>query len=147
MHNGDTLDVLNIIERLEGGGVPPDQAKVQAAVLVDVVTGECRCMDARYVTRDDLDAALLPLKSGIQMVDAKIDRLAIENQATTDRLGSEIKGTAERLGSEIRGTAERLEMRIDKTAADIKTEIMKWTFSVWFLQTGLFTALLFKLAV
>ena len=59
MHNGDTLDVINIIARLEGGGVPPDQAKVQAAVLVDVVTGECRCMDARFVPRDDLGAELL----------------------------------------------------------------------------------------
>ena len=134
MHNGDTLDVLNIIERLEGGGVPHEQAKVQAAVLVDVVTGECKCMKARYVTRGDLSAALVPLESGIQVVDAKVDRLTVETKATAERLAFEAKATAELLG-----------MRIDKTASDLKSEMMKWTISVWFLQLGLFAALLFQL--
>ena len=133
MHNGATLDVLSIVERLEGGGVPHDQAKVQAAVLVDVIRGECKCMDARYLARDDLANELLPLKSGIQMVDAKVDRLAVEARATSDRLAAEAKAAT-----------ERLEMRMDKTAADLKSEIIKWTLSVWFLQFGLFTALLFK---
>ena len=134
MHNGDTLDVLNIIERLEGGGVPHEQAKVQAAVLVDVVTGECKCMETRYVTRGDHSAALMPLELGIQTVDAKVDRLTVETKATAERLAFEAKATAELLG-----------MRIDKTASDLKSEMMKWTISVWFLQLGLFTALLFQL--
>ena len=144
MHNGATLDVLSIVERLEGGGVPHDQAKVQAAVLVDVIRGECKCMDARYLARDDLANELLPLKSGIQMVDAKVDRLAVEARAMSDRLAVEARATSDRLAAEAKAATERLEMRMDKTAADLKSEIIKWTLSVWFLQFGLFTALLFK---
>jgi hypothetical protein len=51
----------------------------------------------------------------------------------------------DRLATEAMATTDRVEMKIDKSASDVKTEIMRWTVSVWFLQFGFFTALLFKL--
>lgn len=123
MTNGVPLDVLKIVERLEGGGVPPEQAKVQATVLADVISAERKWLDGRYLPREELAHALLPIKSGIERIDAKVDRLASETRAATDRL----------------------EMNIDKSAAEIKSELIRWTVSVWFLQLGFFTALLFKL--
>ena len=123
MNNGVPLDVFKIVERLEGGGVPPEQAKVQATVLSDVISEERKRVDARYLPRQDLACELLPIKSSIEKVDAKIDLLAIESRAS----------------------AERLELRIYKSVGDVKNEIMRWMLSLWFLQVGLVATLLFTL--
>lgn len=119
MNNGIPLDLLKIIERLEGGGVPHEQAKV----LADVISAERKWADARYLPREELAHALWPIKSSIDKVDATVDRLATENKATADRL----------------------EMKIDKSAAEVKIEIMRRTVALWFLQVGFVTALVFKL--
>ena len=108
MNNGVPLDVLKIVERLEGGGVPHEQA----SVLADVISAERRWADACYLPRENLAREFIPIKSSIDKVDAKVDRL---------------------------------EMKIDTSAAEVKFEIMRWTVTVWFLQLGFFTALLFKL--
>lgn len=122
MNNGIPLDVLKIVERLEGGGVPHEQAKVQATVLAEVIGAERQRTDARYLPRNELAYELLPIKTSIENLDAKVDRHAAESRARDDRL----------------------ELKIEKTAADVKNEILRWTFSLWFLQTGLLAAFIFK---
>jgi hypothetical protein len=123
MNNGVPLDVFKIVERLEGGGVPHEQAKVQATVLAEVIGAERQRTDARYLPRDELAREFVPIKSGIENLDAKVDRHAAESRARDDRL----------------------ELKIEKTAADVKNEILRWSFALWFLQTGLLATLIFKL--
>jgi hypothetical protein len=123
MNNGVPLDVLKIVERLEGGGVPHDQAKVQATVLAEVIGDERRRMDARYLPRDELAHALLPISTSIDRLDAKVDRHAAESRARDDRL----------------------ELKIEKSASDVKNDILRWALSLWFFQTGLLAALIFRL--
>lgn len=131
MNNGVPLDVLKIVERLEGGGVPHEQARVQATVLAEVIGDERRRMDARYLPRGELAHELWPIKSSIEKLDAKVDRLAAESQARDDRL---------------EGKLDRVELKIEKNAAEVKIDILRWAVSLWFLQTGLLAALIFKLA-
>ena len=112
MNNGVPLDVLKIVERLEGGGVPHEQAKVQATVLAEVIGDERKRMDARCLPREELAQELRPITSSIEKLDAK---------------------------------ADRLELKIEKTASDVKNDVLRWMFSLWFLQTGFLATVMFTL--
>lgn len=83
MTNDIPPDVLKLVERLEGGGVPHEQARV----LADVISAERKWAEARYLPRDDLGYELLPIKAGIDKVDAKVDRLEMK----IDKSAAEIK--------------------------------------------------------
>jgi hypothetical protein len=112
MNNGIPLDVLKIVERLERGGVPHEQARVQATVLAEVIGDERKRVDARYLPREALAHELWPIKSSIEKLDAKVDRL---------------------------------DLKIEKTASDVKNEVLRWMFSLWFLQTGFLATVLITL--
>lgn len=83
MNNGVPVDLLKIVERLEGAGVPHEQAKA----LAEVIDAERKSADARYLPRDDLAHELFPIKSGIDKVDAKVERLEIK----IDKSAAEVK--------------------------------------------------------
>ena len=126
MNNGIPPDVLKLVERLKGGGVPHEQARA----LADVISAERTWADARYLPRDDLGHELLPIKASVDKVDAKVDHLGMKIDKSV---------------VEVDAKFDRLEMKIDKSAAEVKFEIMRWTVALWFLQVGFVTALVFKL--
>ena len=86
MNNGVPLDVLKIVEHLERGGVPHEQARAQATDLAEVIGAERKRMDARYLPREELAHELLPIKASIESLDAKVDSHAAESRARDERL-------------------------------------------------------------
>lgn len=70
------IDTLKVAERLIDAGVPEQQAKAHASVLVDSLNSQETHLTTNFCTKDDLKAALAPIESRLSALELKIDQLA-----------------------------------------------------------------------
>ena len=118
------LDTLKMAERLEGAGVPVGQARMHALVLSDALDEAIRAEEAWIVARcankAEVSSEFCEVRSALEKLDAKIDKVA-----------------------------STLDAKIVATAAELKSELIRWVLtvsvSVGALQLALISGLLLKL--
>ena len=59
------FDTLKMVERLEQAGVPLEQAKAQAAIMVDAFEAEDKRIAERFATREGVEQQLVGIRSDI----------------------------------------------------------------------------------
>ena len=122
-----SFDTLKMAERLESAGVPPEQARMHAMLLFEVLAEGISSNEAglseRFVSKQEFTSEISELKVAIARVDTKIDRL----EARIDSLELNI------------------DARIAKAIAELRSQMIHWIVSVGVLQTGLITALILKI--
>jgi chromosome segregation ATPase len=111
------FDTLKLADRLEGAGMPSQQAKGVAAALAETLTGA-------VATAADLRESELRLRSEIREVEL---RLRSEIREVESRLRTEIGEVESRLRSEI--ATVRTEI------SDLRAEILKWVIGAIGFQT------------
>ncbi|NHZ67112.1 hypothetical protein [Massilia genomosp. 1] len=67
------FDTLKMVQRLESAGVPSDQAKVQAAVLAEVISAEDLSITERFSAKADVLAELAGIRASIEKMDTRLD--------------------------------------------------------------------------
>ncbi len=76
------FDTLKVVERLEGAGVPAEQARMHASVLSDVLTqtisAESACLSERFANKQEVAAEFSEVKFALEKLDAKISTTAAE---------------------------------------------------------------------
>jgi hypothetical protein len=110
------FDTLKMVERLESAGVPTPQAKVQAAVLAEVISAEDASIAERFSGKTDVAQELAGMK-------AEVHALRSEFKAEVQALRSEFK----------------------QGIAETKSELIRWVVSVGILQMALVAGLVLKL--
>lgn len=121
----EPMDTLQVAERLIGAGVPDEQAKAHAAVLVDAMRAQQLSLERRMVTAEQLSGALAPIhielaRHGVELA-ALTGRIeAVEKQlvATEARLVCKIAQVESKIGE----TEARL---IDKIAESAKSVLAR----------------------
>lgn len=81
------FDTLKMAERLESAGVPAAQAKVQAAVLAEVICAEDASISDRFFSKQEASQEFASIRAVIEKLDAKIEKL----DAKIDRSASDVK--------------------------------------------------------
>jgi hypothetical protein len=72
------FDTLKMVERFEGAGFSMAQAKVQAAVLAEVISAEDSSIAERFSSKQDVSQELVAIKASLDTINAKIDKSAAE---------------------------------------------------------------------
>ncbi|NHZ95395.1 DUF1640 domain-containing protein [Massilia sp. CCM 8734] len=75
------FDTLKMAERLENAGFSTAQAKVQAAMLAEIVSAEDASIVERFARKEDFSQELTGIRSSIDKLDNNIDRTAVEANA------------------------------------------------------------------
>ncbi|UOD30369.1 DUF1640 domain-containing protein [Massilia violaceinigra] len=75
------FDTLKMADRLERAGFSNEQAKVQAAMLAEIIGAEDASIVERFSSKQDLSRELTEIRSSIEKLDAKIDRTVSEAKA------------------------------------------------------------------
>ena len=76
------FDTPRVVERLEGAGVPAEQARMHASVFADVlqqtISAEGECMAERFASKQETGAEFSQIEVSLEKLDAKIDTTAAE---------------------------------------------------------------------
>ncbi|MBV8047300.1 MAG: hypothetical protein JO171_09115 [Paludibacterium sp.] len=72
------FDTLKVVARLEQAGMPAEQARVQAAVLAEVIAAEALRSVERHAGKADVGLELVGLRAELKTIDAKVDKAAAE---------------------------------------------------------------------
>ena len=76
------FDTPRVVERLEGAGVPAEQARMHASVFADVlqqtISAEGECMAERFANKQETGVEFSQIKVSLEKLDAKIDTTAAE---------------------------------------------------------------------
>jgi SMC interacting uncharacterized protein involved in chromosome segregation len=75
------FDTQKVVERLEQSGVPSEQAKMQAAVLADIIAAEDDRVAERFAERTNLARELLGINAEIQSLRGEVRQSAAEVKA------------------------------------------------------------------
>ena len=75
------FDTLKMAERLERAGFSIEQAKVQAAMLAEIIGAEDASIVERFSSKHDVSRELTESRSSIEKLEAKIDRTVSEAKA------------------------------------------------------------------
>lgn len=67
------FDTLKMAERFEGAGFSTAQAKVQAAVLAEVIGAEDASITERFSAKTDVAQELAAIRALMEKMDSKID--------------------------------------------------------------------------
>lgn len=118
------IDTQQVVEKLTGAGVPPQQARVHASVLSDALQDHASRIHDDFVTKQDLAEALAPIHATLGRLEAAVVAL----NARVDALEAKI------------------DMKIDTAIAKLRAEVALWIVSAGFLQTGIIAALILELA-
>ena len=113
------FDTLKMVERLEQAGVPLEQAKAQAAIMVDAFEAEDKRIAERFATREGVEQQLVGIRSDIN---------DLRNEQKL-----------------IRGEINQVKAELGKAISDSKAEMIRWVVSVGILQIALIAALVLKL--
>lgn len=114
------FDTQKMVERLEDADVPPAQARVHTALLVETINASEAKIIEHCASKDDL--ARMEART-----DARFDKVDMRFAILEEHLATE---------------ASRLRTAI----ADTNTELMKWVVTVGILQMALIAGLVLKLA-
>ncbi|NHZ90376.1 DUF1640 domain-containing protein [Massilia sp. CCM 8733] len=83
------FDTLKMAERLERAGFSVEQAKVQAAMLAEIVSAADASIVERFSSKHDVSRELTEIRSSIEKLDAKIDRTAADAKASVSEAKAE----------------------------------------------------------
>jgi peptidoglycan hydrolase CwlO-like protein len=133
------FDTLEMVERLEGAGVPAAQAKVQVSMLAEAIRSEDASISDRFVSKQDVVQELASIRALIEKLNAKID-------SKIDMLDAKIDARIGMLNTKIDAEIGMLDTKIDKSASDVKSELIRWVVTVGILQMALIAGLVLKLA-
>ena len=118
MANGNGLNTLEYVQKLEQAGIPRKQAEAQASVLYDLIT-------SNLATKRDVEF----IKRDIKELDVKIETVR-----------SELKRDIENVRSELKRDIKELDVKIENIRRDIKRDMLIASGSIIFLiLTGLVT--------
>jgi hypothetical protein len=109
------FDTQKMVERLEGAGVPPTQARVHTALLTEVMTAMEAAIIERCASKQDLERMEARIEVRMAGFDARL------------------AGFDARLAG------------FDARLAELKSELIRMMVTVGILQTALIAALLLKL--
>ncbi|HEX8613180.1 MAG TPA: hypothetical protein VF800_17970 [Telluria sp.] len=84
------FDTLKMAERLESAGFSTAQAKVQAALLAEIISAEDSSIVERFSSKQDVSRELSGIRSSIDKLDAKTDRTAAEAKASLSEAKAEL---------------------------------------------------------
>lgn len=125
------IDTQQVVDTLTNAGVPLQQAKAHASVLDDALHDYEDQHCSQLCTKQDLTTALAPLHGKLSSLDSEIVVVNAKIDAAVTRLDARI---------------DTVEARMTAKIADTKTDLVLWIVSAGIFQTGLFTALLLKVA-
>lgn len=110
------FDTLKMMDRLEKAGVPPEQARVQTELMVEVISAEDSSISERFSAKQDVTSELV--------------RMNFELTAFRQEIKTDVSNL-------------RQEMLVQN--ANTKTEITRWVVTVGVLQIALIAGLVLKL--
>jgi len=125
------FDTQKMVERLEETGVPPAQARVHTALLVEAIHASEAKIIEHCASKEDL--ARMEAR-----IDARFDRLEGSTDARFDKVDARFEIQEQRLTGEI--------ALVRAAISDTKSELMKWVVTVGILQMALIAGLVLKLA-
>lgn len=129
------IDTQQVVDRLTGAGVPDQQAKAHACVLVDALQEYDGHSSAQFVTKRELAEELAPIHAALIRLDAKIDATAARLEARIDAVEAKIDAVEARIDS-----------KIDAAVSKAKADLALWIVSAGFIQTGIIAALVLEMA-
>ncbi|NHZ41342.1 hypothetical protein [Massilia aquatica] len=84
------FDTLKMAERLERAGFSIDQAKLQAAMLAEIITAEDASIVEQLASRQDFSQELTVIRTSVEKLDSKIERTGAEAKASIAEAKAEL---------------------------------------------------------
>lgn len=117
------FDTQKVVDQLERSGVPSEQAKAHATVLLEAILAQEHALNQHYFNKQDATREFAALH-------ARLDKMEV---------------SIEKLDTKIDIAYEKLDAKIDKSIAALKGQLIGWVISIGMLQTALISALALKI--
>ncbi|MEB0137603.1 MULTISPECIES: coiled-coil domain-containing protein [unclassified Undibacterium] len=132
------FDTQIMVEKLEKSGVPPEQAKVQTALLAELIQATDDSMSERFSAKQDV-------ASELSKIAFELTSLRQEMKTESAHFRQEVKTELAYFRQEVKAELSQFKLSGETLNANTKADLIRYIVSAGILQGGLIATLILKL--